>query len=1148
MKLTTIKGFFPYMMLVFLNTFVDLGHKILIQDTLYQTVTSSSYTIFSSIINALILIPYILLFTPSGFIADKFPKATVLKVTAAVAIPLTILVTLCYFKGYFWGAYSLTLLLAIQSALNSPAKYGYIKEMFGKEHLSQVNAIVQTLTIIAILGATFAFTYIFRHFMLLADLQDSTDKALLLKAFAPAGFLLVLFSIFETIMTFRLIKHEAADPTSSYEAKQYFKGHYLKVYLNKTVQHQVIFTCIIGLSVFWAVNQVLLATYGAFLKEQVGNVSILFAQGSLAMGGIGILLGALYAGKVSKGFIETGLIPAAVLGIATGLFILPHLANSLAIVLLFLVYGFFGGMLIVPLNALIQFNAPRQEAGKVQSANNFLQNCFMLSFLILTVVLSMLGASSKALLYGLFSIALAGSVYTLMTLPQSLVRYGLYFIASRFYRLSVYQLDNLPSSGGVLLLGNHVSFIDWAVLQIANPRPIRFVMERSISQIWYLKWLFKKFKVIPIARGASQEALKEITKALNAGEVVALFPEGRLSIIGEMGIFRYGFERSAAQANAVIIPFYIHGLWGSKTSYASQFSKKLKDNRSVCVVYGAAMDIHSSAQMVREKVKQLSIKAWKYSIQDKSSIQTEWLLKAKKTMRSTALIEENNKKISVAQLLGSTLFLKQKLKKHLKNQQNVGIILPASTGGVLANLALLFAGKTIVNLNYTSSKDALESAKKQADIKTIISSRLFINKLGARGIDLSSATSKIIFLEDLISKDKKKSIIAYTILATVLPPTLIKLFWVKQSKINTTAAILFSSGSEGSPKGVKLSHANILSNINQVVDVIGLESKDIMLNSLPLFHAFGLTITTLLPLLKGVPMLCCPDPTKALEISKLLFKHKVTLMCSTSSLLGLYSRNPGIHRQMLASLRLVIAGAEKLSPTVYQEFKNKFNLELYEGYGATEVAPVASCNLPDALSPIDWHVHKASKVGTVGLPLPGCAFRVVDPETLVDLPIGEDGLILIGGIQVMQGYLNLPEKTREVLIEEGDYHWYKTGDKGHLDNEGFLTIVDRYSRFAKIAGEMISLSQVELEWQRANEEPMDLMAISLPDEKKGEQLALMYSAELPESELKNRLLATSLPRSMLPAQIKKVIELPKLGNGKRDYLSAKHHFLELSEH
>ncbi len=420
MKLTRIKGFFPYLMLVFFNTFIDLGHKILIQDTLYQTANGSTYTLWSAIINALILLPYLLLFTPSGFIADKLPKKKVLQYTAAAAIPLTILVTWAYYQGFFWGAFYLTLLLAVQSVVNSPAKYGYIKEAFGKEHLSQVNAIVQTLTIIAILGATFVFTYIFSHCLQTMGLEHSQNKSLLLKAFAPAGFLLIVFSLFETLMTFRLISKDAVDPESNYEAEKYFKGQYLKRYLNKTFHPPVIFSCIIGLSIFWAINQVLLASYGAFLKNHVGHVSVLFAQGSLAVGGIGILLGSLYAGKVSKGFVETGLIPVASLGIAAGLFILPFLSNSILIVLLFLGYGFFGGMLLVPLNALIQFNAAKQEIGKVLSANNFIQNGFMLLFLAMTVILGVLGVDSKNLLWGLFLIACIGAIYSLIRLPQSL--------------------------------------------------------------------------------------------------------------------------------------------------------------------------------------------------------------------------------------------------------------------------------------------------------------------------------------------------------------------------------------------------------------------------------------------------------------------------------------------------------------------------------------------------------------------------------------------------------------------------------------------------------------------------------------------------------------------------------------------------------
>ncbi|MCC5013726.1 MULTISPECIES: acyl-[ACP]--phospholipid O-acyltransferase [unclassified Legionella] len=1152
MSLTKIRGFYPYLMVVFFNTFVDLGHKILIQDTLYQTSSGTIYTILSAIINALILLPYILLFTPSGFLADKFPKALVLRITAAAAIPLTLVITWCYYQGYFWGAFLLTLLLAIQSALNSPAKYGYIKEIFGKEHLSQANAIVQTLTIIAILGATFIFTYLFSFAIDAAGLQHNSDKALLLQAIAPAGFLLVIVSVFETLMTFLLLQKQAADPQSHYELSNYFRGHYLTTYLQKVTEKNVIFTCIVGLSLFWAINQVLLASYGAFLKEHLGNISVMFAQGSLAIGGIGILLGALYAGKVSKGFVETGLLPVATVGITAGLFILPTLSSQVAIVLLFLVYGFFGGMLIVPLNALIQFNAPRKELGKILSANNFMQNCFMIGFLGFTVLFSLLGIDSLILLYGLFVIALAGAIYTIITLPQSLVRYLLYFVASKFYRLSVYQLDNLPSAGGVLLLGNHVSFIDWAILQIACPRPIRFVMERSIYETWYLNWLLKKFKIIPIARGASQDSLQEINAALNAGEVVALFPEGRLSRNGQLGVFRTGFERAVVGANAVIIPFYIHGLWGAKASYASSYYQRLiqANNRRVTVIYGSAMDIGCKAQAVQQKVRELSIKAWKLSTNELNSIQSEWLYKAKKIGHLPALIEENGRKITNSKLLGLVLFFSRKIKPLIKKQQTIGLLLPASLGGVIANLSLFCLGKTVVNLNYTTGESILQSATQQAAIKTMITSRQFIEKIKARGIELNGLMSSIsfIYLEDFKGEQSKFGIVAHFLLAKLVPIWLLSLLFIKKADVNSTAVILFSSGSEGQPKGIELTHRNLLSNINQVSSVFGIEEKDIILNSLPLFHAFGLTVTTLMPLLKGIPMVCYPDPTNSLAIAKLIFRHKVTFLCGTSTFLGLYARNNAIHPMMLSSLRMVVAGAEKLSPAIYQEFKRKFNLDIYEGYGATEVAPVASCNLPDVLSASDWHVHTANKPGTVGLPLPGCAFRVVDPETLQDLPVGEEGLVLIGGTQIMQGYLNMPEKTRAVLIEDGDFTWYKTGDKGRLDHEGYLTIVDRYSRFAKIGGEMVSLGQVEERWQQAfHDKDIAIMALAIPDSKKGEQLALVYAANLSVDAIMQKLMKTDLPRLMLPKTIKQVEELPRLGNGKLDYQAAKQLVLASSD-
>ncbi|WP_165475069.1 acyl-[ACP]--phospholipid O-acyltransferase [Legionella yabuuchiae] len=1144
MKLSNIRGFYPFMIVVFLNTFVDIGHKILIQDTLYQTATGKSYTILAAIVNGLILLPYMFLFTPSGFLADKFPKATTLKITAAIAIPLTILITLCYYQGFFWGAFALTFLLAVQSAINSPAKYGYIKELFGKEHISQANALVQTLTIVAILGSTFAFTLIFSHFLKSLNMNTVMDHSRLLKAFAPAGFLLIISALLESALTLRLPKQPAVDPSSNYEAKHYFKGKYLASYLTKATQNPIIITCMLGLAIFWGLNQVLLATYGAFLKDHLSNISVVFAQGSLAFGGIGIVLGALYAGRLSKGFIETGIIPIATIGAAVSLFILPTLSNPLAILALFFSYGFLGGMLIVPLNALIQFNATKKDLGKILSANNFIQTCFMFGFLVLTALFSLGGLESVYFLYALATVALAGAIYALFALPQSLIRYLVYCVVSKFYSVSVYQLNHLPSTGGILLLGNHTSFIDWAVLQIACPRPIRFVMERSIYEKWYLKWLLKQFKIIPIGNSASKDALREIHAALNKGEVIALFPEGRLSRNGQIGAFHSGFERAAEETNAVIVPFYLHGLWGAKTSYATEHYKDLAkmNNRRISVIYGQPMSNHASALEVRQKVRELSIKSWKYFTNEMDSIQLEWFRMAKHQGNAISLIDSSGSRFSAHKLLAAVIYFAKKLAPKMDDQSNIGIILPASAAGVIANLAVLCRGKTVVNLNYTAGEHALNSAIGQANIKTIITSSTFLDKLNDKGFNLSNLahTTDLIHLEDLKKKTAKVSIARNLLAVKLLPGFLLKPYFIKQSDVNSVAAILFSSGSEGKPKGVELTHRNLLSNIKQVTSVFAIQEDDVMLNSLPLFHAFGLTMTTLVPLIQGLTMVCYPDPTNALAIARLIYSHRITMFCATSTFLSMYNRNSKIHPLLLKSLRLVISGAEKLSPTVREEFKNKFNHDIYEGYGATEVAPVASCNLPDVISPADWHIHQGNKPGTVGLALPGSAFRIVDPDTLIDLPIEEEGLILIGGTQVMRGYLNDPKKTNEVLIKDGDIVWYKTGDKGRLDEEGYLTIVDRYSRFAKIGGEMISLGQVEAQVsQLFNDPELEVIAVSLPDGKKGECIGLIYSGKQAPEHLMSRLKASDIPRLMLPNTLMPLEVIPKLASGKKDYSTAK---------
>lgn len=259
---------------------------------------------------------------------------------------------------------------------------------------------------------------------------------------------------------------------------------------------------------------------------------------------------------------------------------------------------------------------------------------------------------------------------------------------------------------------------------------------------------------------------------------------------------------------------------------------------------------------------------------------------------------------------------------------------------------------------------------------------------------------------------------------------------------------------------------------------------------------------------------------------------------------------------MLDSLRTVVAGAERLPETVRTEFKAKFNKDIYEGYGANETTPVASVNIPDKLDPNDWRIQQGNKPGTVGMPLPGCAFRIVDPVSLASLAAGESGLILISGNQVMSGYLNDVTKTEEVLVELDGRRWYKTGDKGYLDKDGFLSIIDRYSRFAKVGGEMVSLTSVEQEVGSAltaleigNSDvniAVEILAVNLPDAKKGERIVLLSTVKIELKSLKDRLISQQVNPLMLPLAIYQIDELPKLGSGKNDFAEAKKLALQLT--
>ncbi len=1147
LKLFKIQGFIAYTAMIFLNAFVDLGHKIIIQNTILKVYEGQTQIILIAIVNALILLPFIMLFTPAGYLSDKYPKNRVMRLSAWAAVILTSCITLFYHLGWFWPAFAMTFLLAMQSAFYSPAKYGFIKELVGKDRLALGNGVVQATTTIAILAGIFVYSILFEQAL---DTKQYSGKSDILLIIAPLGWFLMFNAVLELLAAYRLPQTQEMDEAMQFDFDKYKNASYLKENLRTVVSHEIIFLSIVGLSIFWAISQVMIAAFPVYAEETMLVSNTALIQGMIACAGIGIMIGSLIAGRVSKDHIETGLIPVGSLGVAACLLVLPSLKSVIFISLTFLSLGMFGGMFIIPLNALIQFHAGEHKLGRILAGNNFIQNVVMLSFLGLTVVFAYFGIGSIGLFYILALVAIGGAVFTTYKLPQSLMRFLVSFVIGRKYSLEVLGLKNMPESGGVLLLGNHISWIDWAIVQMASPRPVRFVMERGIYEKWYLKRFLDIFGVVPISRGSSKNALASITELLSAGKVVCIFPEGTISRSGQLAEFQRGYEKAAAGASGIILPFYLRGLWGSWFSRSSDKLKKIRTKsvkRDIIVSFGPALPIDTPVDVLKKRIFELSVDSWQRYTETLQPLPHAWLDTVKSMSTEVSIFDSGSETMSNSRFAAVT-FAFSRLIAHRSKEKNIGLLLPTSSAGVIANMATLLQGKTVVNLNFTASIDALLGAVKSAEIKSIYTSRKFLQKLEKKSVDLSPLLNqvKVIYMEDLKQEISTGRVIFYLLYLKTLPAWLLKLCFCRPLNLNTTAAILFSSGSEGAPKGVMLSHRNIMANLKQISDVLNTEESDVVMATLPLFHAFGLTVTTFMPLIEGMPVVCHPDPTDAVNIAKAIARYRATIFCGTSSFLRLYVKNKRVHPLMLASLRIVVAGAEKLNQDVRESFKLKFNKDIYEGYGATETTPVASVNIPDQLDSSYWRIQLGSKPGSVGMPLPGTGIRIVDPDSLEELETDMDGLILIGGSQVMQGYLNDQEKTAEVIAIIDGKRWYKTGDKGHLDADGFLYIVDRYSRFAKIGGEMISLTAVEEQIREVLNDPeLELVAVNISDDKKGEKIILLINEQINSDELRKALLEADSNPMMIPAELFFEENIAKLGSGKIDLSAVRKRVREL---
>jgi acyl-[acyl-carrier-protein]-phospholipid O-acyltransferase/long-chain-fatty-acid--[acyl-carrier-protein] ligase len=489
---------------------------------------------------------------------------------------------------------------------------------------------------------------------------------------------------------------------------------------------------------------------------------------------------------------------------------------------------------------------------------------------------------------------------------------------------------------------------------------------------------------------------------------------------------------------------------------------------------------------------------------------------AKSRAGTFCMADSTGQELTYGRALVAALLLSRIVRRLASRDTSVGLLLPASVGGALANIATSLAGKVPVNLNFTAGHDAMAAAIERCGIRTILTARAFLSKAGVETLD------GMVYVEDLLPGISAFAKVPTALLARILPAAAINWLFVHEGDGDSLATIIFSSGSSGVPKGVMLTHRNIVSNITAALQVFHLTGSDVMLGVLPFFHSFGFTGTLWLPILGRFGVVYHPNPMDAKTIGDLAGKHGATVLISTPTFCGGYIRK--CSPEQFARLRYAIVGAEKLREPIAAAFKAKFGMDLIEGYGSTEMAPIVAVNTPER------------RTGSVGRPVPGTRAKVVDPVTGEGPLVDAEGVLLVSGPSRMRGYLGEPELTSSVLSGE----WYITGDIARIDADGFIYITDRLSRFSKIAGEMVPHMKVEEEIQDLLADGCAAVVISVPDEAKGERLVAFYTdPNLTPPQLWERVAATTLPNLWIPKRddLRFVEQIPTLGSGKVDLRS-----------
>ncbi len=753
------------------------------------------------------------------------------------------------------------------------------------------------------------------------------------------------------------------------------------------------------------------------------------------------------------------------------------------------------------------------------------------------------------------------------------------------YKVKVEGLENLPREGGVIVAPNHLSYVDVVLLSVISPRPMRTMAWGGFTRYAFFRAIFRVFGTLPVTPERAKTAMKEAVELLQKGDAVLIFPEGQISRTGELQTIAGGFNLMARHSGAPVVPVHLGGIWGSIFSFergkffwktplrlpypvAIRFGKALPANEAtVDNLRNALLALAKPSDPVNApprtpdndpKLPQpaqppppaavpkppsqppgsplLDLDSAKFQARPEfAGHLAEALVRAlkKRGVRETVVdySHEKPKRMSAKTLLGISLALAQRIRREIP-EPRVGILLPPSLGGLIANYAVMFAGKTPVNLNFTIGKGALEHSIRKSGIMTTLTDNLFREKITGRMPDLPWS-ERVLDLQTEIAALSTFAKLRWAILADFCSAEgIIRRAQIPFEGGDREAGLLFTSGSSGEPKGVILTHRNILGNCAQI-DASGiLPAGETLLGNLPIFHSFGFTIILWYAMQRDLRVVTTPSPLEVHKCIEAIKAEKVTVLLGTPTFFRPYLKRAD--PADIASVKFVVAGAEKTPAGFHEEWEKRFNSQYCEGYGLTETSPVVAVNLPALPGEAKESVAKKKRLGAVGKLFPGSAARIVDPDTGADKGFNDTGMLYLKGVNIFPGYLDQPDKTAEAF----NTGWFVTGDLAKLDEDGFLYIEGRLSRFSKIGGEMIPHGTVEAAViQALGHKAGDALTVAVsarPDPAKGEALVLLTTVDLNPEELRGKLSAAGLANLWIPRIIKKVPAIPVLGSGKLD--------------